>query len=407
VSPQRQAVWLLGVCQCVCWGVLYYGFSVLLVPMEQELGLSRTSVAGAFSLGLLAMALAAPLVGKAFDRGHGPVTTQASALLAAAGLVLASRAHGAASLYAAWLVLGVAMAALLYEAAFALVIRAIADPFERLRALAAITVVGGLASTVFLPLLAAVTERCGWRFAELAGAAAILIAAWIMQRRVLPVLSDRSAPVARPAPARAPATAHFFPLLAVFTSSTVAAMGLTTLLIPLLLSRGASPTGAASVLAMLGVTQLPGRIWVLRGGRQPATQTLASLPLVLQGAGLGGVALAPTALIAAFGVAVFGLGAGLHTLARPWLVQRIYGVRHAGYWNGRIALVQGFGRAIGPLAVVALAAWAGTGAVLAGLGLSLLGLVPLAHRMSHAVPAAAPDDAPQAPQASPAGATER
>lgn len=403
MSPQRQAVWLLGVCQCIYWGVLYYGFSVLLVPMERELGLSRAAVAGAFSLGLLAMAIAAPQVGKAFDRGHGALMTQASALLAVVGLVLASRASGPATLYAAWLVLGMAMAALLYEAAFALVIRAISDAFERLRALAAITVIGGLASTVFLPLLAAITEQCGWRVAELAGALAILIAAWLMQRRVLPVLTALDRNVRLPtAPARGTVTPRFFALLAVFTSSTVAAMGLTTLLIPLLLARGASPTAAASVLAMLGLTQLPGRIWVLRGGRQPAVQTLASMPLVLQGSGLFIVALAPSALVAGLGVAVFGIGAGLHTLARPWLVQRLYGVHQAGYWNGRIALVQGFGRAIGPVAVVALAAWTGTGAVLSGLGLSMLGLVPLARRMSRAIPASAVDETPPTAPAVPA-----
>src|SRR5688572_26690919 len=59
----RRAVRLLGLCQCVLWGVLYYSFSVLLVPMEHGLALSRTAVASAFSLGLLAMAIAGRLSG--------------------------------------------------------------------------------------------------------------------------------------------------------------------------------------------------------------------------------------------------------------------------------------------------------------------------------------------------------
>lgn len=29
----RRAIWLLGGGQCVYWGMLYYGFSVLLVPI--------------------------------------------------------------------------------------------------------------------------------------------------------------------------------------------------------------------------------------------------------------------------------------------------------------------------------------------------------------------------------------
>lgn len=45
-------------------GMLYYGFSVLLLPMVSELHSSRAVVAGAFSLGLLVMALAAPQIGR-------------------------------------------------------------------------------------------------------------------------------------------------------------------------------------------------------------------------------------------------------------------------------------------------------------------------------------------------------
>ncbi|MCA1714747.1 MAG: MFS transporter, partial [Gammaproteobacteria bacterium] len=56
----RTAVWWLGACQCVFWGVLYYGFSVWLVPTAQTLAVPQAWVAGAFSLALLIMAASAP-----------------------------------------------------------------------------------------------------------------------------------------------------------------------------------------------------------------------------------------------------------------------------------------------------------------------------------------------------------
>ena len=46
------------------------------------------------------------------------------------------------------------MSAVLYEPVFAIVGKAIADAGDRLRAIATITVFGGLASTLFLPLTA-------------------------------------------------------------------------------------------------------------------------------------------------------------------------------------------------------------------------------------------------------------
>lgn len=385
----RQAVWWLGACQCVFWGVLYYGFSVLLVPLETELHLSRAGVAGAFSLGLLAMAVVAPRIGQAFDRGQGIAVTRIGGALAIAGLALLALAASATALYVAWALLGVAMALLLYESAFALVIRAVGEPAQRLRALAAVTVMGGLASTVFLPLFGSVVDRWGWRAAVVGGAVTVLAALVVMERRVLPALPAH-VHVAQPETATA-APRHspeFAALALVFTTSTLASMAITTLLIPLLMSRDVSVESASIVLATLGLTQLPGRIWMLRGGRQPSPQSLASLPLVLQGVGLAGVALAPSLVWSALGVAVFGLGAGLHTLARPWLVQRLHGVADAGYWNGRVARVQGFGRAAGPLAVVAIAAWTSTTAVLWGLSAAMLALIPVARRLTRELPEA-------------------
>ena len=65
------AVIAVGIGQCVKWGVLYYAFAVLLLPVEAELGAERWIVTGAFSLALLLSAMAAPTIGRWSDRDHG------------------------------------------------------------------------------------------------------------------------------------------------------------------------------------------------------------------------------------------------------------------------------------------------------------------------------------------------
>lgn len=378
----RRAVWWLGACQCVFWGVLYYGFSVVLVPMDRALVASQAMVAGAFSAGLLVMALVAPRFGRWLDRGRGTTVVRLGVGLAVVGLVLLSQVASVAGLYAAWGVLGLAMAALLYESAFALVVRAVDDAGDRLRALAAVTVMGGLASTLFLPLLALAVEHLGWRKAQLVAACVVLLAAAVMERFVFPALPAHARPSTQADPVRrSRREPRFLALLACFSASSIAAMAVTTLLIPLLIQRQVSAPLAATVLAMLGIAQLPGRLWMLRGGAQPSPGHFAALPLVLQGAGLAGMAFAPGIGLAAAAVAVFGLGAGLHTLARPWLVQRLYGASASGYWNGQVARVQGFARALGPVLAVALAAIAGAPVVLAALAALLLALAALAHAL--------------------------
>lgn len=380
-AASRRAIWLLGLCQCVLWGVLYYSFSVLMVPIESSLGLSRTAVAGAFSVGLAAMALAAPIVGRWLDGGLAANLTRLGVGLAAVGLLFVALAQGMATLYLGWFGIGIAMAMLLYEPAFALVIRAVADEDDRLKALAAVTVLGGLASTVFLPLLSALVEQWSWRAAVLACVAAVVLIAWTMERYVVPALPATDVVKPKAPSHRSPWPPYMGTLVAIFASGTLASMALTTLLIPLLIERGASASVAALVLAALGLAQLPGRIWLLRGRAKVSPEALKVLPIVLQATGLLGVVLARSPLSVALAVAVFGLGAGLQTLARPWLVQTLYGASDSGRWNGEVARMQGFARAAGPVAVAGAAWVAGTSVVLASMGGLLALTLPLARRL--------------------------
>jgi len=381
-AHMRRAVWLLGLCQCILWGVLYYSFSVLLVPMETSLALSRTAVAGAFSIGLLAMAVLAPVVGRWLDLGRAANVTRIGMALAAVGLGIVASAHGVVALYLGWLCMGVAMACLLYEPAFALVARAVDDDTHRVRALAAVTVMGGLASTVFLPAVSVSVEELGWRTTALLCVGAILLAASIMEVWVVPALPASNGARAR-APSPRPETwpRHMRSLVAIFASGTLASMALTTLLIPLLLQREVAPSVAALVMAAFGVAQLPGRIWLLRGRGAISPHMLKSWPIVFQVTGLIVVTVSASPWAMAASVAVFGVGSGLHTLSRPWLIQRLYGTAEVGRLNGEVARAQGFTRAAGPLLMVGAATMSSASMVLIGVAGLLAATMPLALRL--------------------------
>ena len=78
-------------------------------------------VAGAFSLGLLISAIAAPAVGRLADRGQGPAVMQAGGLLAAGLLIAWVLVPTLAMTYVVWGLLGLCMASILYEPVFAIV----------------------------------------------------------------------------------------------------------------------------------------------------------------------------------------------------------------------------------------------------------------------------------------------
>lgn len=380
-APHRSAVWLLGAGQCVYWGILYYAYAVLLVPMRDEFAVSQSVVAGAFSLGLAVSALLAATVGHRLDRGDGLRLFRSGAVVATVLFVAWSCVRDVAQLYVVWLGLGVCMSLVLYEAAFALVTRAIDEPGARLRALASVTVCGGLASTVFLPLVGVGVEQIGWRW-TLRGLAVIwAVTTLVVVRGALPAFArtDRLAVAASPAPV--PTPLRWTPLAVVgtpFAVATFTAMAMTTLLIPRLVDLGHPIAAASWVLAALGVMQLPGRLWMLRRSDALAARHLLVTPLLLQIAGLLVLAIAQPLALSAVGVAIFGIGAGLHTLARPWVVPQRFGIATAGRINGRIARAQGLARAAGPFVAAAVAGRIGTAAVFGVLALALLVCVPLA-----------------------------
>jgi MFS family permease len=366
----RRALIALGIGQCVNWGVLYYAFAVLLLPLEQELRQPTWVVTGAFSLALLMSAALAPHVGAWCERGRGSTVMQVGGFVAALMLVLWTLVPGVVALYAVWAVLGLGMAASLYEPAFVIVGRSFPDPQQRLRALAAVTLFGGLASTVFLPTTAFLVTSFGWRGAVLVLAMVLAISTAVTRTVVFGGSGPSKRADAHPAGAspthtRRAVPAGFGIVTAIFAVATLASAGFGANLVPALGERGISPSTAAVLGGLFGVMQLPGRAVVMSGAFGATSSRLLTLSLSLCAVGFLTVAFASSTAPAAIGVSVFALGAGLTTLVRPHLVQDMTGAAGGGYLNGRIARQQQLARAAGPLLVAAAAGIASHAAVIA------------------------------------------
>src|SRR5215813_4091148 len=159
-GPWR-AVPVLGVTQVLAWGALFYP-PVLTVPLiAADHSWSAAFAMGGFSLGLLVAGGVSRFVGAIIDRRGGHVVMTAGSLVAAAGLLALANVQGLASYLAVWVVLGAAMAASLYDPAFASLGR-IFGAMAR-RPITALTFIGGFASTVSWPVTQALLSAIGWR----------------------------------------------------------------------------------------------------------------------------------------------------------------------------------------------------------------------------------------------------
>jgi MFS family permease len=159
----RGLVWGFAVTETISWGVLFYALPVLLVPMADDLGWSRSTIVGAFSLAIVVSGLAAPVVGRRLDRTDPRWLLTGGSVLAT-GLVLAwSQVESLVVYYGIWLAIGVVKAVVLYDAAFTIIIKRSGALHQR--GILIVTLVAGLASFIFQPLTSALATAYDWRAA--------------------------------------------------------------------------------------------------------------------------------------------------------------------------------------------------------------------------------------------------
>jgi MFS family permease len=342
------AVVVLSVDQLVAWGVLYYAYAILAQPIARDLGVSRLVVAGAFSVCLATAGWAGRRLGPVLDARGTRGALRAGAIAAPIVFAAIAAAGGAVTLVVGFAALGVVHAVALYEPAFRTIVAWCPDDRTRSRAMLVVTSVGGLASTVFLPVTAWLVSRHGWRASVVV--LAVMLAVVLVPGRFTMPLPDRGA--APPGTRRAAAAASERWLAAGLALHALASTGVVVYLVGHLVERGAPVAAAAAIAGLAGAAQLPGR-W-LSGPLRRSVGAAAFLPglVVVQAIALAGIAsLAGPAATAC--VVVFGAANGVMTLERATVIVEWYGRASFGVVQGRLAAVTGTARAIAPFAVEA------------------------------------------------------
>jgi MFS family permease len=358
VTYNRRLVGWLSLGQLVSWGSVFYGFSLLLGPVERELGLSRAQSSLAFSLAMLAEGLLAYPVGRWIDRGYERLVMAGGSLLLAACLAAHTQVTSLTGFYAVWIGLGVGLAATLYTPAFAVVTRRFPKDFRR--AIITLTFLGGLASTVFIPMTAWLIGGLGWRGAlwVLAGFHLLLCAplhAWILRGAPGRTLAD---PEADGLKATAPATSlaqhlrsQAFLLIGAFS---VLLMAVTAALPPhmvsLLREGGLPEVWVIALPASIGLLQVLGRL-VLYFFEHRFDLHLANrlIPCLIP-LGLAALLAADRhAWAALLFVVLFGVGNGMLTIVKGTAIAQYVTREHVASLNGALGLPTALARAAAPL----------------------------------------------------------
>jgi predicted MFS family arabinose efflux permease len=349
----------LGIGQICSWGALYYSFPLMAEAMGRDLGWSKPELYGAATLGLLLAAAAAFPVGKAIDQGHGRIIMSVGSF-AAGALFLAWSQVGALSIFFAIAAgLGALQATVLYEPAFAVIARR--ERGGARGAITALTLWGGFASTVFIPLAQLLLDQFGWRGA-LIGLGLINLACaalyWLVignERRpaatsAAAILRDRDDALSDAL--RKPV---FWMLALAFTAHAGAFTAFTFHLYALLLERGFSTQDIVLAMAVIGPAQVTGRIAMSVFGRGASIRRLGSIVVLGFPIAFVVLAIAPTELAVVAGVAaLYGASNGVLTIVRGLAVPEMITTQDYGALNGAMNTPATVAKALAPLAAAAL-----------------------------------------------------
>ncbi|ORI25618.1 MFS transporter [Rhodococcus sp. 1168] len=360
---RRRVLTVLCLTEITSWGILYYAFPVLSPAITADTGWSTSVIVAAFSLSQLVAALVGIPVGRILDR-HGPrwVMT-AGSVIAAPALVVVATSQSLVVFYLGWTAAGVAMGAVLYPPAFAALTRWWGT--DRVRALMILTLAAGLASTVFAPLTALLSDQSDWRRTYVALTGILLVVTvpghlfglrgrWPKVTAVhpdAPAAMDK-ADVVRSRP--------FVMLTASLSLAAFVAFAGVFNLVPLLIEHGADPAVAATALGLGGLGQVLGRVGYLplqrfTGVRGRTVGIIAATALTTLALGV------VTSLIALVAIAVgAGLARGVFTLIQATAITDRWGPAEYGHLNGIMSAPIVITMAIAPWAGSLVAGWTGS-----------------------------------------------
>jgi predicted MFS family arabinose efflux permease len=352
----RRTVPALGVAQIISWGTLFYAIGVLGAPMRDALGTSDVTLFGSFTCGLFASGIVSPWIGRRIDAHGGRGVLAGGSVLGALACAALALAPNALVMFAGWLTAGIAMAACLYDPAFATLHRVAGASYRRV--VTALTLFGGFASTVFWPLSQYLLDAVGWRaaFAIYAGLHALVCLPLHLtfapggDARVAPRPEPRAHASAVQDVPRAASHRVFAWLAVALALATFVSSALSAHLIGLMTFSGLTARDAVLIGSLIGPMQVAGRIMEFAFNRHIRALAVGTLAFALLALSLAILSQVHGVWIVALAFAIcYGWSNGVMTIVRGTAPAELFGHHGYGALLGRLAQPQFVAKAAAPL----------------------------------------------------------
>ena len=372
-GPLVRVLIALAIAQVIGWGTVGL-IAIVGRQIASDLQMDIAAVFSGNSVFYVVMGLWAPILAKAFIRHGARRAMMAGSVVGALGFVGLAVSNGPMLYFASWVILGSAGAATLTTAAY-IALNEIAGRDAR-SAIGALMLVTGLASSIFWPTTAFLSDMFAWRATCLVYAAMMLLVclplyAFGLPRRIK--IDDHSTKPSGAATTMTPRSSEkstFYLIAATISLNAFVTFGFSAVLVELLRAEGLSATDAVAFGSFLGVIQVSARaVDFLGGGRWDgiATGVFAgsALPLAMAILMAGDGAYWSIAVF----ILIYGLSSGALAVARATIPLVFYDRAAYAKAASHIALpVNVIAAAASPVLVSVLIRW-GANAV---LGITIL-----------------------------------
>ena len=346
----------LAIAQTLLWAGLYYIFPALFARWEISLGYSKTAIASAFTSAIIISSILAPFVGNLIDRGYGRSILVGSSILGAIGLIALSFSSGFLIFFVSWSVIGIALSGCLYEPCFAYVTKVRGTKAKD--AIIFITLIAGFAGTVSFPVSNIFADLINWQASARIFAGVILF--FVVPILLISTKSENKHSVnlkllsnkidnyklrndlIRP---------EFISLFFSFLALALAHGMVITHIIPLLIERNIPNAIQLFITALIGPSQVVGRIIMIILQKQKfSINIISTLTFILKIVATIFLIYANNNIYLLILFVIFqGSGAGMTSIARPVVTANIMGYERFGSVSGAMAVGYIGGSALSPI----------------------------------------------------------
>ena len=347
-------LWPLALAQMTSWGTMYFSFSLFAAPMHRDLGWSQPAMNTALTCGLLMTGVVAYPIGTLVDRNGGRLLMTLGSLGGGLLLLTWSEIQTLPQFFLMWLALGACMGCCLVEPLMAVINQTFGA--EARRGIIAMTLVIGLAGTVYVPLTGYLIKVLDWRSTMLVLAALNLLYCAPVHWCFLPsrcasaklhhpMMKLRGRVIMR----RRLRNPVFWGLALWYTSYSLTSSSLIFQFVPLLRAEQVSDAVIFWAFALIGPTQVAARLVIVTVGRHASIARLGAFTSALSPLAVLILIFAPHRAPWLYLFAMcFAIGHGITTILRGIAPIEWLGREHFARTMGAIALPMAVAMATAP-----------------------------------------------------------